>query len=521
MADGALPTVGDQQSADIQTEIKKPSVLDDLNAERAKLYEIQANLMKQIEERSKPDPSAFWAAMARGFGNPNTPSFAGGAAGFAGNLQASQEEERKRSIEAAQMRMQLAQSQLGMKEKEAGIKMMQGLTSEQPATVSGQEVPAGQAPQGGVFRNITGADIAKLSMVAPDIAKALESGIKLEQDRSKVSQNGIVFDTRTNRYLNIPIPGQEQKPFTTPYGTFQMTPYDFSQFQMAQSKGMGKEWIENYRSAGVSAPVVGAGMLSEEERKARESGLTERSKEESKYSTEVRSGIFNAADAASKLSGLAQSNLQLVKDNPDAVGVIAAPGIGNAILGLVSKARVTSGTAGGSADIDTSSIEDAIRKVGPTRQKGESDAAYEERKQRNVDAALQIVRNLAEMELYFAKSYLKGQGSVSNMERNITKALGGNISDSRNALIAKNELLIKTAEFDEKIRDAYKTWQKKNPNEGAENFKGSEEEKALRNSYNEEIKSLNSKYFSAKKAGATENKDVQDLRAKLRQQMGF
>jgi hypothetical protein len=519
MADGALPTAGDQAVADTQTEIKKPSVMDDLQAERAKLYQIQAELMRQIEDRSKPDPSAFWASMARGFGNPNTPSFAGGAAGFAGNLQASQEEERKRAIETAQMRMQLAQSQLGMKEKEAGIKMLQGLTSESPVTFSGQAIPPDQAPAQGGFRNITGSDIAKLSMLAPDVAKALESGIKLDQERYKISQNGIVFDTRTNQYLNIPIPGQEQKAFSTPYGTFQMTPYDFSQFQMAQAKGQGKQWIDRYRSAGISAPTAEVGLLSEEERKAREAGLAERSKEESKYSTEVRSGIFTAADAASKLSGLAQSNLQLVKDNPDSVGVLAAPGVGNALLGLISKARVTSGTAGGSADIDTSSIEDAIRKIGPARKQGESDAAYEERKQRNIDASLQIVRNLAEMELYFAKSYLKGQGSVSNMERNITKALGGNISDSRNALMAKNELLIKTAEFDEKIRDAYKAWQKKNPNEGAENFKGSEEEKALREAYNKEIASLNSKYFAAKKSSASG--DVENLRSKLRQSLGF
>jgi len=152
MADGALPTVGDQQSADINTEIKKPSVLDDLNAERAKLYEIQANLMKQIEERSKPDPSAFWAAMARGFGNPNTPSFAGGAAGFAGNLQASQEEERKRSIEAAQMRMQLAQAQLAAKRSD----------------VVGQALFGDQA---GAKGNID--SIAQSAGVSPSVARAM------------------------------------------------------------------------------------------------------------------------------------------------------------------------------------------------------------------------------------------------------------------------------------------------------------------------------------------------------------
>jgi len=157
MADGALPTVGDQQSADTKTEIKKPFVLDDFQAERDKLYQVQTELMKQIEERSKPNPSAFWAAMARGFGNPNTPSFAGGAAGFAGNLQASQEEERKRAIETAQMRMQLAQAQLAAKRSD----------------VVGQALFGDQA---GAKGNID--SIAQSAGVSPSVVREMPTDVK-------------------------------------------------------------------------------------------------------------------------------------------------------------------------------------------------------------------------------------------------------------------------------------------------------------------------------------------------------
>lgn len=135
--------------------------MDALQQERAKLYQIQADLMKQIEERSKPDPSAFWAAMARGFGNPATPSFAGGAAGFAGNLQAAQEEERKRAIETAQMRMQLAQAQLAMKRSDV---IGQALFGEPPK----------QEPEA----NVAIGSVAQAAGVSPNVARVMPPDLK-------------------------------------------------------------------------------------------------------------------------------------------------------------------------------------------------------------------------------------------------------------------------------------------------------------------------------------------------------
>ncbi len=508
------------------------SPMDDLDKARSDIMAQQNRLMTMLEERNKPNPSEFWGALARGFGDPNAKWFSQGAAGAAGNLGQLEETNRARELQTAQMRMQLAQSQLGMRERMAGMKMLDSMGKSGDATGA---TGAGQAgsntiePSG--LRNITGQDIARLSMLAPDIAKALEAGIKLDQDRFKIAQNGIVFDTRTNTYLNIPVPGQEQKPFTTPYGTLQMTPYDFSQFQAAQQKGRGREWIENYKSTGVpavnfSAPPIAApsaaatkssGMRTVEEQASEQARLTAEATEKGKFSATTREGIFNAADAAPRLSSLAQSNIQLINDNPDAVGVIASPTVANALISLIGRARVGSGGKGGEAELDTSNIENAIRLIGPKQLQGESNEAYQSRKERNVGAAMQIVRNLAEMELNFAKSFLKGQGAVSNMERNITKSLGGSISDSRLALMAKNDLLIKTAEYDEKIRDAFKDWQRSNPRDGAEMFKGSDEEKVLRNSYNKEVSEINSKYFSSKKSSA--NPDVKALQERLRNQL--
>ena len=85
---------------------------DKYAAEKARLRAIQADLLRQMEERSKPSPMEFWSSMARGFGDPNNKSFASGAAGFAGNLQASNEAQRGREMEMYKMRAEMAKQQL-------------------------------------------------------------------------------------------------------------------------------------------------------------------------------------------------------------------------------------------------------------------------------------------------------------------------------------------------------------------------------------------------------------------------
>lgn len=182
----ALPS---EEQADVAQPV---SGMDALQQERAKLYQIQAELMKQIEERSKPDPSAFWAAMARGFGNPATPSFAGGAAGFAGNLQAAQEEQRKREIETAQMRMQLGQAQLAMKRSDVIGQALFGETPKQEPTASGAIGSVAQAA--GVSPSVARAmppDLKKavmLQWMQGDEKGAIETMAKFALENAKLSE---------------------------------------------------------------------------------------------------------------------------------------------------------------------------------------------------------------------------------------------------------------------------------------------------------------------------------------------
>jgi hypothetical protein len=510
-----------------------------VDAARASLVAQQQRLMDLLEERSKPTALDYWSTMAGALAGSGKSGYDALASAGAGSGLAVRQQDEK-AITLAKMRADVANAMLGQAERQGLLRSVQGLFGGQGG--GGSSVAPSisiNAAQQSVFDSLPQRDkqvlLARISSGDPtEIHNVLK-----ELSGEALKRSGP----------------SKQEDFTTTQGTFRMTPYDFSQYQAAQKRGEGDQWLANYRAGtptrpGVSAPTVTtapgsaqitpaestqgtqitrpfsqsiSGMRSEEEKKESEARIAARAKEEEQYSATTRSGIFNAAEAAPRLSSLASSNIQILKDNPDAVGVLASPGVGNALLTLLSKARIGGATVGSVADLDMTNVESALIRLGPKRAVGESKEDYEQRRQRTIDASMQITRNLAEMELNFAKSYLKGQGAVSNMERNITRSLGGNISDSRNALLAKSELLIITSEYDEKIRDAYLSWADKNKGKGAENFRGSQEERAIRDEYNKSVNSLNEKFFSQKSSTSRPSpakSGNEELRNRLRQQLG-
>jgi hypothetical protein len=323
------------------------------------------------------------------------------------------------------------------------------------------------------------------------------------------------------------IPGQKQEEFTIGSKTYKMTPSQYQQYLDANEIGKGQEYLNKL----LGAPTIGATSTeltapkTVTETEIEKAAATTTAQERAKSSVARRDAILSTAEAAPRMESLAQANIDLIKANPDAVGVLAAPGIGNAVLTLLQKVRGSAGVQGTGAgvEIDTSSVEEALKKLGPSRLPNETDAAYQARKQRIIDASSMIVRNLAEMELVAAKSFLKGQGAVSNMERNITKSLSGNISDSRNALMAKAELTALTAQYDQMIRDRMLSWE-----EGAGKGKGTEhfladkkEYKALVDEYNKKVGEINSRYFGAKPTAPAPSTGTSDLRERLKQQLGI
>jgi hypothetical protein len=68
---------------------------------------------------------------------------------------------------------------------------------------------------------------------------------------------------------------------------------------------------------------------------------------------------------------------------------------------------------------------------------------------------LQVEKHLAQAELEYAKTYLQGQGAVSDNERRLVKAAVGKITDPATVLKTQAKVMAQRADFDSKIAQAY------------------------------------------------------------------
>jgi hypothetical protein len=79
---------------------------------------------------------------------------------------------------------------------------------------------------------------------------------------------------------------------------------------------------------------------------------------------------------------------------------------------------------------------------------------------------IQALQNFATIEAKFsltsARTYLKGQGSVSNMERDLVSQLGTKASDRPEVIQMKADAIELRADFDKKLYLAYDAWRDKN-----------------------------------------------------------
>ena len=181
------------------------------------------------------------------------------------------------------------------------------------------------------------------------------------------------------------------------------------------------------------------------------------------------------------------NNLALT--HPKAFGVLQHPTVLSAI-GEMFKSGVQDGVIGSH---HISAIEDAIRRASP----GISEA--------DLTAAQEVVQKLSQLELNASKTYLKGQGAVSDNERLLISRLTGNISNSPQALrdiMAWNEA---RTNFDKAIGTAHDKWEDDYPNQSYRNFEKTDEYKSIKNSYKQQIDALAAKAGKYPGASGTSN----------------
>ena len=410
-------------------------------------------------------------AAAQGFLAPTkSGSFGESLANVASLVGPAQEAENKREMDLAKMRLELAQGELGMRqaargeqefrrlvggagpatpaapgapaadefvETPGGLRVLKsevegGAGKTTPGTVLPESRPqAAGAPAG--FTNITPADIARLAS-RPGMegrAKILAEMFKMDQDRYAIAMNGTVFDKVTRQYLDLPIPGQKQEDFETPYGTFRMLPYEYSQFINAEKEGRGKEWMDRWRGGQPGIPGRRTVQQIGAEAKGAETAAVKGAEAEVARTQDAINKAEGAADLMATIRSV--KGIASRRDANEIFGIFQTGEFSSFVGNLISE-RIK--VPGASNSFEAGDLVGAYRNLGLS---DDQIARYQ----------LALAR-LATIQLQQAK-LAAGQGSVSNFERQLFADASISPKDTPTTIVAKLGMLEARADFDRQL----------------------------------------------------------------------
>jgi hypothetical protein len=168
----------------------------------------------------------------------------------------------------------------------------------------------------------------------------------------------------------------------------------------------------------------------------------------------------------------AERVVSLVEKNPNSVGILAKPGIQNALMTI---ARDGLNTPSGAVGIKT--IEDALIATMPGGG------------QQAINARKEIAQNLARGALEASK-LSQGQGSVSDFERSMFEKIAGSLADTPELLIKRQKMLIARADLDKQIGGMYRSNKVPGKATDYESFTASPGYSKAVNDYEEKLRSI-------------------------------
>jgi soluble lytic murein transglycosylase-like protein len=181
----------------------------------------------------------------------------------------------------------------------------------------------------------------------------------------------------------------------------------------------------------------------------------------------------------------AERVVQLVRENPKAVGILAEPGIAKALATIV---RDGLNTPSGAVGVKT--IEEALAKTMP----GTS--------QTIINARNEIAQNLARGALEASK-LSQGQGSVSDFERTMFEKIAGSLADTPELLIKRQQMLISRANLDQQLGRMYRASRTGGGVTDYEKFMSRPDVEKLIDAYEENLRGILGSSASAPTAGTT------------------
>jgi hypothetical protein len=426
-------------------------------------------LEEALKARENPLFDPVLLAIAQGFLAPTkTGSFGeslGNVATMVGPAQASED---KRAIEMAQIRRELAAQELAEAQAISEQQMLRGLPSifgpsggvpaGQPAP-GGRPAPAGQAapqaaPSGEVTTTNPDQVLSYVERMSRSSRPALQNAAKqtlelLKFEREGIEiRDGIVINKNRRDASGAPLIladlRQKQEDFSTPYGTFKMTPSQYRQFEKAEEEGKGGEWISNFRRPGGmarpgAAPDAAAGApgrLTTSESEARAAA----------QKTEAEATAKSRADQTAQVRTAGKAALGLLPIYDRMEVLLKAPGM-DQVLGVLERGDVISALGNLAEEairVGTFSVGiPAVRKI----------VAQTGAPQDVIDRAAELGQLLAITQFEQRKGLGSGT-SVSNFEQQMVNAMGPNMTDTLRSFGQKLNFMREKAKFENELAAA-------------------------------------------------------------------
>lgn len=504
----------------------KPSGNLLLNSEDDNYQSAIERIKSALDARENRPFDPHLLAIAQGLLSPTkTGSFGESLGQAAGNVLPVMQSEEKQNLDTAQMRLQLAQAereQANLTAAQRAFQQKAGLpvTGARPGAPGAPGAPAqGGAPE---MKTVSLQDAMEFVAAFPnqkELGARMMEAAKAGLDRYSISMNGIVFDKMSGKYLNADIPGQTQSDFSTPYGTFKMTPNQHARFEMAQNTGMGKEWMDAFKqgnqfkidqlvagklegkpmppeaptkpvvsgapmSPNAAAPVVSnepnTGRLTVSEQEAAAAAAKERATVMAKSEADRTNLVLDAAKAARG----AQPGYVRAQE------ILTTPGI-DKVMGLINKGDVVSGI--------TNLVNDSL-KVGnytvgiPAIKKILTDSGVPQ-------SVLNKALELAQIEAMWQMESRKGLGSgtsVSNMEQMMANRMTPSQDDPIGAYKQKLGFLQEKSKFDVQLARELKRTKM-----SYDEFEETKDFETMLNDYQKRLLEIMSPKSSDKAAGKT------------------
>jgi hypothetical protein len=451
----------------------------ELAASRQKYIAAQQAMLDALQARNEfIDPRNL--AMARAFLQPTKSGRFGESLGNVMEAYGTADEaERKRNIDIAQIKAEMAAKEVAGYQEAAAMKEFNRLLGGSPK--AGQEAAvqdSGTATAPAGFSNITAQSIAQLKRIKPEYGKIVEDMVKFDQDRYLIAMNGTVFDKRTGQYVNPEnIPGQTQSEFELPgLGKFLMTPNEYSVATRSRARAAAEGWRDDWdrqfsggtepsqiKQPGAPAqprePGEEPAAPSPAGRKTTTQSALERERESAtiraraEADEKARQAALEKGDTALQRRQAAESVVELVKapGMDQVLAVLERPGVLPAVGKLIEEGI----SLGRGYSVSVPQIRDVMtaNRITLPKNPGESKQQYDERVQQVLDNLSLLTSRFAEISFGF-RSMAQGQGSISNFEQLIFSSMGPTVRDRPRVVQAKAQHMIERANFEEKIRNA-------------------------------------------------------------------